>query len=467
MPAASGGTPYVMRCRVLIGMLVLSTSAYAQPLDPYAPAKPAQPPAPAPAPAPSKAPAPAPTPAPMPPGDAPQSPTPPPGDPVLAEQVAQALVMRAQELYDAKVYVDAKQLAVEALVRNPRGTAADQARVLIKAINQQLGIKDEPTEPKVDLTPIQDPAEGKDKIPPQPEGPQRPSRLTAGVHSALYAGLIGATIGSFFDDDQPAAGAVPVGIATGLAAGAFVPRVFDRIHWNDAQVRTLGAATVWGGMVGGLFGDIGKTQDTSGRQVLVSASVGATLGGAAGFWLARQDKFTTGDIALIDTLAGIGAVGGFSVGLLMQPVETEAFSLNSVFGIAGGVVVGMIAAPQTNTTSRRMLRVAGISAAAGGLPFLLYAGIHDPGTTADERITGLLSSIGLVGGAWLGFRLTRNIDREKDVQPNKHKPEDNPPLALVSRDSQGWTLGTLTLQPLSRQLAPQRGFAVPLVGASW
>ena len=42
------------------------------------------------------------------------TPAPPPGaeDPVLAEQIAQALVHRAQELYDARVYVDAKQLAV-------------------------------------------------------------------------------------------------------------------------------------------------------------------------------------------------------------------------------------------------------------------------------------------------------------------------------------------------------------------
>ena len=53
-----------------------------------------------------------------------QLPPPKPGeDTVLAEQIAASLVARAQELFDAKVFIDAKQLAVEALVRSPRGRA--------------------------------------------------------------------------------------------------------------------------------------------------------------------------------------------------------------------------------------------------------------------------------------------------------------------------------------------------------
>src|SRR5687768_2268016 len=73
-------------------------------------------------------------------------------DMVLAEQIAASLVARAQELFDAKVYIDAKQLAVEALVRSPRGQAAAQAQFLIKAINTALGITDAPAKPpeKVD-----------------------------------------------------------------------------------------------------------------------------------------------------------------------------------------------------------------------------------------------------------------------------------------------------------------------------
>jgi hypothetical protein len=390
---------------------------------------------------------------------------------VLGEQVATALVQRAQELYDARVFVDAKQLAVEALVKSPKGAAAEQARFLIKAINQQLGItepEEKPIEP-VDLTPIEDPTKPRATVETPPtEMPERASRVTAGVHSALYVGLIGTTIGAFFDEEQPAGGAVPVGIGAGLAAGVYMPRLIDKLEWNEGQVRTMGAGSVWGGIIGGLFGDIGKKQGSTAREVLVSASIGSTLGGVGGGLLARENRYTPGDIALADTLAGIGAVGGLTVGMLMQPAETEAYSLNSALGATGGIIAGLVAGPQTNTTPRRMTRVAGASAIGGAVPFLLYAGIYDDTSAGDERLVGALSSIGLVAGAYVGFRLTRNLDRDKDVLPGKKaSPEDAPP-SLLGRSSTGeWSLGTLTLQPLSPQLSPQRGMAMPLLGGSW
>jgi len=402
-------------------------------------------------------------------------------DPVLAEQIALALVHRAQELYDARVFVDAKQLAVEALVRSPKGTAAEQARFLIKQINAQLGISDAPDQPaqppaqpelQPDLTPITDPTEGQgQKVDTAPERPDRPSRLTAGAHAGLYFGLLGATVGAFFDKETPAGGAVPVGLATGIAGGLVAPRVFDRLKWHDGQVRTMGSASVWGGVIGGLFADSVKTQGTSARQVLVGSSIGATVGAAGGALLARKNRYTRGDIALIDTLAGIGTVGGLTIGMLMQPVETEAYSVNSIVGAAGGLVVGLIAAPQTNTTQRRMLRVAATSALGGAIPFLLYAGIYSKDTAADERVTGLLSTGGLIAGAWLGFRFTRKLDVDKDVLPGKRREVrevDDAPPSLVSRHSDGrWTQGMLTVQPLSQALAPQRGMAVPLVGVAF
>jgi len=387
---------------------------------------------------------------------------------VLAEQVAGALVQRAQELFDAKVYIDAKQLAVEALVKSPKGPAADQARFLIKAINQQLGIVDEDKKPddKVDLTPIEDPTK-KDKPDTTPEGPPRASRLSSGIHSGLYVGLLGATVGSFFDDGNPAGGAVPVGIGVGAFAGFYMPTLLDKLKWNEAQVRTMGSGTVWGGVIGGLFADIGKTEGTTGREVLVGASIGATLGGAGGALLARDNRYSPGDIALVDTFAGIGAVGGLTIGMLMQPVEGEAYSLNAVLGATGGIITGLIAGPQTNTTPRRMARVAGMAALGGGVPFLLYAGIHDRTSTADERVTGALSSIGLVGGAWLGFYLTRNMDVDKDISPKRPQDNDAPP-SIVGRSSSGkWGLGALTVQPLSPQLSPQHGMAIPVVGGAW
>ncbi len=400
------------------------------------------------------------------------SPIPAPPDPVLSEQVAESLVHRAQELYDARVFNDAKQLAVEALVKSPKGAAAEHARYLIKKVNEQLRIDDEvkPQDP-VDLTPIDDPTKRKETpVPTSPELP-RASRLTTSIHSGLYVGLLGTTVGSFFDKQSPAGGAIPVGIATGAVAFLYLPRLVDKLNWNEGQIRTAGAGTVWGGVVGGLFGDIGKKTGTTAREVLVGASIGATVGGAAGAILARDNNYTAGDIALVDTLAGIGAIGGLTMGMLMQPVESEAYSLNSAFGAAGGVVVGLVAAPQTNTTPRRMARVAGMAAIGGGVPFLLYAGIHDPSKTGDERLVGALSSIGLVAGAIVGLRLTQHMDVGQDVMPG-HKPPNpsdlDAPASLLGRSSSGrWDLGTPAIQPLSRALAPQHGMALSLVGATF
>jgi hypothetical protein len=398
-------------------------------------------------------------------------------DPQLAERIAAALVARAQELLDTRVYLDAKQLAVEALVRSPRGPSAERAHAIIHAVNLELGIPEDSPRPEpakpvkpgedVDTTPIQDPTLTSAPVALPPEGGLPSAKLSASVHGGMYGGLLGTTIGAFLSDDTPK-GAVPVGIAAGVVGAVTVPMVVDRLHWSEAQVRTVGSATVWGGMIGGLFGDVGKLQGTTAREVLVAASVGSTIAGIGGVVVARDNKLTRGDIALIDTFAGIGAVGGLTIGMLMQPVEGEAYSLNSVLGIAGGVVIGYIAAPQTNTTPRRMLRVAGFSAAGGAAPFLLYAAIRSPGSTADERVTGLLSSAGLVLGAWVGFRLTRGMDEGLDTLDGKRRPPDDAPLALISRSSSGrWELGGLGLQPLSPQLAPQHGMTLQLVGATF
>jgi hypothetical protein len=223
-------------------------------------------------------------------------------------------------------------------------------------------------------------------------------------------------------------------------------------------------------MVGGLFGDVAKTTGTTAREVLVAASVGSTLGGLAGYAVTRTRKLTRGDIALVDTFAGIGAVGGFTLGMVMQPVETEAYSLNAVFGITAGVVVGAIAGPQTNTTPRRMLRVAGVAAIGGAAPFVLYAAIRTRSSTVDERITGLLSTGGLLAGAYLGFRLTRGMDDGLDTLDGKRKQDGaaDAPVALIGRSSDGrWGLGGVGLTPLSPALAPQHGMALQVLGAAF
>lgn len=439
-----------MTLATLLGMV---GTAAAQPADPYADPKPA-PDAPT-APPPSTAPR----------SDAPIA------DPALAEQVAGSLVIRAIDLYDARELRDAKQLAVEAVVTSPHGPSAERARALIHQINQQLGIPEE--QPPAPLPPPARPA------PQTPDSPDDGTKITKGpidaptaghgrvaaqVHAGLYTALIGATIGSAFSDSNQAAGAIPVGLAAGAAGAVVLAPVLDR-HLDEAQIRTVGSGTVWGGVIGGLFADLTTgvgigSSGTTGRQVLVGASIGSTLGGLGGLALAKQHELTRGDVALVDTLAGIGTFGGFTIGMLMQPAQSEAYDLNAVLGAAGGIVAGLVAAPSTNTTPRRMVRVAEYAMAGGAVPFILL-----PVTGASsgaERVVGALSSIGLVGGAILGFRSTKDWDKGQDAAAGAH---DAPP-AIVGRASDGtWAVGTPGLEPLSVQLDNhQHGLGLTLMG---
>jgi hypothetical protein len=117
-----------------------------------------------------------------------------------------------------------------------------------------------------------------------------------------------------------------------------------------------------------------------------------------------------------------------------------------------------------------MVRVAGLAAAGGAIPFLLYAAIRSPNGTGDERVTGALSSLGLVGGAWLGFYLTSDMDRGLDVPDGK--PAADAPVALVGRSSDGaWGFSGVGLSPLSHTLAAgiqePRGLTLSLVGATF
>ena len=457
-----------MNLRAVLVVLAISGAvsgpALAQPADPFPPARPVPEQAPPQQPAPQQH------------GPTPQDPYGQGGqDPVLAEQIADQLVTRAQELFDAKIYVDAKQLAVEALVESPKGNAADRAHFIIKQVNEALGIhEDEPAPPlgpndhPPDLTPMEDPTKLTKPAEPKAEPPTHDPRLPAQIHGAFYGGLIGATIGAYIDRDSPASGAVPIGALGGLAAGIAAPKLAAHYHANEAQVRTVGSAVLWGGVIGSMFSGTATGANNGyvhAPGVLMGGAIGSTVGLGAGIYYARQDELTRGDVALVDTFAGIGTVGGLTVGMLMQPAQAEAYSLNAALGAAAGVVVGLVAAPQTNTTPRRMLRVAGLAAAGGAVPMaILLAGPSDSGV---QRAAGALSTVGLVAGAWLGFYLTRNMDVGLDVKDSAKPGADDAPPAVVGRDSDGkWHLGGLAIAPLSPQLATnQHGAALTVLGA--
>jgi hypothetical protein len=404
---------------------------------------------------------------PAPPSGAPAAPPADAAAAKLAEDVAFAVAARAQELLDAKQYADAKQLAIEAVARSPRGVAAERAHVILRAANRGLGLPDPeqapaPSEPEVKPPgpAEQAPAPAAPPAAPPPRDAGAPSpRQSARIHGGLYGGVLGAALGSLIADEVGLE--IAAGAAGAAAAAWFAPRFARRL--DVEQVRTVGSASLWGGVAGGLLADVVTSlDDTSPRQVLLGAAVGASLGGGAGSLLARSRPFTRGDVALLDTLAATGALGGVTLGLVMQPVESEAYSLNAALGAAAGLVVGAIAAPKSNTTPRRMARVAGLTAVGGAAPWLLYLAVADDTTSDDERLVGGLSTAGLVAGLVLGLRWTRDIDEGQDVPLRRRARVDDAPLAMLRRSSTGrLSLGGPAMRTSLQ--APQPAYLVDVV----
>jgi hypothetical protein len=382
-----------------------------------------------------------------------------PTDPNLAESVAGSLVDRAQDLLDARELADAKQLAVEAIATSPNGPAAARAHAIIHTANAGLGVADDapaprplPRGPAVEA-PLDTGSNTQvhDQLPAQPK---HGGRLVASVYSGLLFGTIGATIGTAFSNDGggQATGGVIAGAVGATAGIVFVAPVLDR-HYSTAQIRTIGAASLWGSVIGGEIADVSTGTDPGGesaREVLVGASVGGAIGALGGIAIARQDNLTVGDVALIDTFAGLGGIGGLTVGAIMQPAQYEAYVLNSAIGISAGLILGLVEAPQTNTTPRRMLRVAALGALGAAVPALLYPAGVDPQ---------------VVGRAYLGFRLTRNMDVGLDKKPDK----DDAPAAVLGRSSDGvWSMNGIGVQPLSPVLdTHQRGETFTLLGGAF
>lgn len=326
------------------------------------------------------------------------------GDQEVDVTVAVALIARARVLADEGAYADAKQLVVEALVRDP-GNA--EAKAFLAELNQRLGIVDPAPRP------VEPP-------PPPPIDPIEPQALG----------------GDLADVPEPARYVRP---------GAFTRYV---------------GGVVGGAVAGGLFADVVTgLDDTTEDQVLT----GVVLGAAAGTVLARglgKAELTKGDFALINSMTAWGLAGGMMFGFALDPPEGEAYSLNGVLGIAGGYFIGHAAARKSDLSTQRMARVNLAAFVGVAAPWLLYAAVADDETTDDEQVFGWLSTAGLVGGVYLGFRWTRNMKPGSELD----SIEANRPIALFELGRGGWRAGGLAMMPLQGRA---RGGGLSLASGTW
>jgi hypothetical protein len=366
-------------------------------------AQPVDPYADPPAPTPTPVPVPVPVPAPVPVPDSP-SPTPPPeeqappgADPELDATISLALISRARVLADEGAYADAKQLVVEALVRTP-GDA--EAKAFLVELNAKLGIVDAPPpRPYVYEPPPYQPP------PVEPEKPKT-RYLRPGVFTRYFGGVVG------------------------------------------------------GAVAGGLFADVvtgldGTSEDEVFTGVVLGATAGAILSRAMG-----RAELTRGDFALINSMTAWGLTGGLTFGLALDPPEGEAYSLNGVLGIAGGYLIGHAAARKSDVSSARMARVNLAAFAGAALPWLVYAGLADDTTSSDEQAFGFISTVGLLGGVYLGFRWTRGMKAGSAIDQLEL---DRSPVALFQHGAGGWRTGGLALN----RTHDRRGTTLSLISGSW
>lgn len=334
-------------------------------------------------------------------------------DPAIAEAVAAALVARARELIAADQWQDAQQLLGEAVVESPDGDAGKDARALLEEVNRHLGISTDVVDPYGDGIgdPIGDPDPVDQQVDPEPL-PSPMAKATGGKSLFWHTGLMG-----------------------GLA-GAFI---------GDAATADL---------------DMDGIDDESNGPIVAGFVVGALAGAGLGAAFRKSEWLTRADVFAVDSWTAMGLLGALSFTAMTKPVESEAYSVSGVLGTVGGAITGLVMAKRRDISVKRMTRI-DLWAAAGGLgPWLLFAAASDKDRSAAQT-WGLLSTGGLVLGAWLGFRTTRTMDA---ATPSSIA---DAPAGVVQRDSDGtWRPGVISLEPIGGELGPAlgSGAAVDVVG---
>lgn len=381
---------------------------------------------------------PAPLPNPYPPVPAAPAPT------VAAEPepVATALIERAEALLAQEQYADAKQLAVESLQLNPSLALSARADRVLQTADLWLGIG-EPPAPAVEPTPPAPTPEPKVVPLVVAHAPEHQSNeAVATVHGGIAGATLAASVGVMADD---ATVAILGGLAGAVGGGYLGNRWLG--SWQRGETRTMGSTSMWSGVTGGLLVDV-MTYNSGARdsEIAVGVALGTIFGGLAGYGLAQSQHFTAGQVALLDSAALLGGGAGISLGFVMQPVNSQAYSANAALGVTGGFVVAALLAKRISPSEQRMAKITGLAAVGAVVPWLGYS-LTD-GSTSAQQWAGGLSIVGTIVGAYAGYHFTQasTVSRERldllAVSP-----------ALLQRTSAGqWRLGVVAPRTLGHAL---------------
>ncbi len=373
----------------------------------------------------------------------------------IDDAVAAALFDRGQLLFAQRDYRNAKLMFIESLERSNRGPVADKSRAMLRSTNERLGVKN-----------LDDgmPSPGKLPTANQPIDPYGGTAGAGGQTGPLDpygdggpgAGASGATGGT---DAVPVD---PYGNGGGAGGGEAGSGAAERDHpvgWSrrDARNYSMLSLGAWGALTGGFFGDLvtGVDSSTTG-EVVGYGLAGAAIGVGAGYLYGTRAVPSAGDLALVNSLAGAGTLTGLLLGVAIDPVESEAYSLQGMLGGLAGMGAGFYLTTRLEVSPRRMMWV---DAGATGGAAVIWAGylfFSDSTTNNDEQTAGALSVVALAGGGALTWWLTRHMD---DKAPPGELPGELPVAALFARDRHGHWGGGLPLpRPMENPaLAPPTG----------
>ncbi len=374
----------------------------------------------------------------------------------VAEPVATALLERAEQLLGQGQFADAKQLAVESLQLNPSAALADRAGWVLAAADAGLGINGAPHGVANDMTaapPRSPTAESPSAVNDRPtpslvDGPGIEAAVGQRQHlgAVVHGSMLGATLGAGLTLQLRNEATAVVGGVAGAVLGGYLGNRY-RSRLSPGDTRTVGSGSMWAGAVGGLVVDVVTyPKGASRRQIALGISLGSLVGGVAGYGLARNLHYTTGQVALIDSLALLGGGAGLSLGFLMQPPTAQAYSANTALGIGAGFVVGALLAKPWSPSEARMLRITGAATVGGLLPWLGYAA--SSGGTSAQQWAGGLSVLGSISGAWLGYYLTHHHAPSEQFDLLAASP------ALLQRSGNGhWRLGVSAPRAVGRDIS--------------
>jgi hypothetical protein len=195
---------------------------------------------------------------------------------------------------------------------------------------------------------------------------------------------------------------------------------------TPGQGQAIISGGTWGTYTIAMLGDSFSGVDTSSTNDIFKAmAIGGALGLGGGYLWSRS-KPSEADVSLTNSLGAYGSVAGLQLGAIIQPPESEAYTINAAVGAAGGLALGLFASSRVEISRRRMLRIdLGTLAGAAVAWAVVYPALADDTTNDDEQAAGVISLGTMVAGAYLGWRFTRGMDKRSDT-PARTSPTDDP-----------------------------------------